>query len=500
MMRPNVLLIMTDQQRWDTLGCYGSPVVETPNLDWLAAEGTLFTRAYSAVPSCTPARAMLMTGMDQWHTGVLGMGRGQPPCGDLEHTLPEQLAVLGYHTQGVGKMHFSPQRSLQGFHHTVLDESARVQDPGFVSDYVQWFERNRPGDVDRYDHGIDMNSWIARPYHLQEFLHATNWTVSESMRFLDRRDPTRPFFLMTSFARPHSPYDPPSYYFDLYRHKEIPPPAIGAWAAMHDDPREAKNPNAWRGRRSDEEVRRARAAYFGLVTHIDHQVGRLLRSLQQHRLFEETIILFLSDHGDMLGDHHLWRKTYAYEGSAHIPLLVRLPRRLRGNSVEQVAAPVGIQDVMPTILDAVGGKIPDQVDGASLLPLMRGEPVKWRPYLHGEHCTCYSEAQEMHYLTDGRCKYIWFPRLGTEQLFDLERDPYECTDLATDPQHADDCRRWRQALVAELAPRDSGLTEGEQLVCQAGKPFVYSARAQERSERARRRREGDESPAPKGAG
>ena len=480
---------MTDQQRWDTLGCYGSSVVETPNLDWLAAEGTVFTHAYSAVPSCVPARAMLLTGKDQWSTGILGMGSGQPPCGDLEQTLPEQLAALGYHTQGVGKMHFSPQRSLQGFHNTVLDESARVQDPGFVSDYVQWFERNRPGEVDRYEHGIDMNSWMARPYHAPEFLHATNWTASESIRFLDRRDPTRPFFLMTSFARPHSPYDPPGYYFDLYQQKAVLAPAIGEWAAMHDDPNEAKNPNAWRGRRSDEEIRRARAAYYGLITQIDHQIGRLLRYLQQHRLFEETVILFVSDHGDMLGDHHLWRKTYAYEGSAHIPLLVRLPRRRRGGCRE-VAAPVGLQDIMPTILDAVGASIPPGVDGASLLPLMRGEPVNWRHYLHGEHCTCYSEAQEMHYLTDGHWKYIWFPRLGTEQLFDLQHDPSECADLAADPQHADDLYRWRHALIEVLAPRQAGLTEGDRLVCQAGKPPLRSPLAQERSERLKRHREG----------
>lgn len=485
--RPNVLLIMTDQQRWDTLGCYGSPVVESPNLDWIAADGTVFTRAYSAVPSCIPARAMLLTGKDQWHTGILGMGSGQPPCGDLEQTLPEQLASAGYHTQGVGKMHFSPQRSLQGFHNTVLDESARVQDPGFVSDYVQWFARNRPGDVDRYEHGIDMNSWMARPYHAAEFLHATNWTASESMRFLDRRDPTRPFFLMTSFARPHSPYDPPGYYFDLYQRKATPAPAVGEWAAMHDDLHEAKNPNAWRGRRSDEEIRRARAAYFGLITHIDHQIGRLLRYLQQHRLLENTVVIFTSDHGDMLGDHHLWRKTYAYEGSAHIPLIVRLPRPLRERVCPQVDAPVGLQDIMPTILDAVNVPIPTGVDGSSLLPLIRSDWVAWRPFLHGEHCTCYSAAQEMQYLTDGRWKYIWFPRLGTEQLFHLDSDPAECADLAADPVHADVLRRWQMALVQVLAPREAGLTEDEHLVCQAGKAPITSPKGRERIERVKHR-------------
>lgn len=480
---PNVLLIMTDQQRWDTLGCLGSPVVETPNLDYLAADGTVFTRAYSACPSCVPARAMLMTGKNQWNVGILGMGSGQPPCGDLEQTLPEHLAAAGYHTQLVGKAHFSPQRSLQGFHNTVLDESARVSDPHFVSDYARWFEQNKPGDVDRYDHGIDMNSWMARPYHLPEYLHATNWTMNETIHFLERRDPTRPFFLVSSFTRPHSPYDAPPYYFEMYQEKEIPPAAIGSWATINDNPHDAKSPNAWRGRRSDEEIRRARASYYGLITHIDHQIGRLIRYLQQNRLWENTIILFVSDHGDMLGDHHLWRKTYAYEGSAHIPLIVRLPRAMRHGIAAQVDAPVGIQDIMPTILDAAAVPIPSGVDGMSMLPLIQCAQVAWRPYLHGEHCTCYSEEQEMQYLTDGRWKYIWFPRLGTEQLFDMVSDPLECTDLSGSPQFSGELSHWRHALVQELAPRNAGLTDGERLVCQAGKPFLMSPHAVTRTRR-----------------
>ena len=227
--RPNVLLIVTDQQRWDTLGCYGNDVIETTNFDWLAAEGTAFTSAYSPVPACMPARASLMTGMDPWHAGIVGTGGGNPQCANLTNTLPGVLARAGYHTQGVGKMHFTPQRSLQGFHHTVLDEEARVRDPGFVSDYAAWFERNKQGDYGRYDHGIDQNSWLARPYHLPEYLHATNWTATESIRFLERRDPTRPFFLKTSFARPHSPYDPPADYFDRYLQADLPRPVVGDW-------------------------------------------------------------------------------------------------------------------------------------------------------------------------------------------------------------------------------------------------------------------------------
>lgn len=484
--RPNVLLIMTDQQRWDTLGCFGNKIVETVNLDWIGSQGTRFLHAYTSTPSCVPARASLMTGMDPWNTGILGMGRGQGGIRSLECTLPGELARSGYHTQGVGKMHFTPQRALHGFHSTVLDESGRVASPGFVSDYSRWYERNKTGEYERYDHGIDQNSWMARPYHAPEFLHATNWTVNESIQALEKRDPTRPFFLKMSFARPHSPYDPPPYYFDLYERKKIPKPHIGAWAAIHDVPNEATDPNAWRGKRSDEEIRRARAGYYGLIHHIDHQIGRMFRWLREKRLLDHTLILFTSDHGDMLGDHHLWRKTYAYEGSAHIPLIVRLPVSMQRNCVSEVFEPVCLQDIMPTILDICGVSLPQSVDGSSLLPLMRGESTPWREYVHGEHCASYAEDEEMQYVTDGRWKYIWFPRKNSEQLFDLVHDPYECCNLAVGEEHRGQLLLWRKRLVDKLAPRQAGLTDGDRLVCQAGKPPVISPKYQERLERVER--------------
>lgn len=209
MKRPNIVLIMTDQHRFDTLGCYGNTVIETPNLDSLAQEGTVFASAYSSTPSCVPARTSLLTGMDPWHTGILGTGKGQGKMGgNFKHTLPGELSKSGYCTLGVGKMNFNPQRALNGFHQTSLDESGRVESPGFVSDYAAWFERNKTGDYGSVDHGIDWNSWMSRPFHAPEFLHPVNWTINESIRLLEKRDPTAPFFLKTSFSRPHSPYDP----------------------------------------------------------------------------------------------------------------------------------------------------------------------------------------------------------------------------------------------------------------------------------------------------
>lgn len=450
---------MTDQQRGDCLGCDGHPVLETPYLDELASEGTRFRRAYSASPSCVPARATLLTGMDQWHTGILGMGKGQGPMrSNYRYTLPGTLAAAGYHTQAIGKNHFTPQRALNGYHNTILDESSRVVSPGFVSDYRAWFERNKTGPYGYRDHSVDWNSWMARPTHLPEHLHPTHWTAQQAIEWLSRRDPEKPFFLKVSFARPHSPYDPPQVYYDMYKDRPMPEPAVGEWSAGHDGQPTANSVNAWRARRSPEEIRRARACYYGSITFIDHQIGRLLYELrmQDPQAYANTFVIFLSDHGDMLGDHHLWRKTYAYEGSARIPMIVRPPKSWGWPAGLVRDEVVELRDVMPTFLEAAGVDVPPTVDGASLLPLVRGEEsAGWRPYLLGEHCWCYSHEQANLFLTDGREKYIWLPYLGREQLFDLEQDPGERHDLATDPAQAQRVARWRRRLVEELERRQA---------------------------------------------
>lgn len=466
---PNLLLIMTDQQRGDALGCDGHPVQETPYLDELAGQGTRFRCAYSASPSCLPARATLLTGQDQWHTGILGMGEGQGAIPDtFIHTMPGELARAGYHTQAIGKNHFHPYRALNGYHNCILDESSRLND----SDYRVWFERNKTGPYGYRDHSVGWNSWMARPTHLAEHLHPTYWTAQQAIDWMGRRDPNKPFFLKVSFARPHSPYDPPQVYYDMYKNRRMPEPFVGEWASCHSgaehDRSERSKTDAWRSTRSDAEIQRARACYYATVTFIDHQIGRLLYEMNKRHgdALRNTMIVFLSDHGDMLGDHHLWRKTYAYEGSARVPMIVKPPDNWtdapRGQVRDEV---VELRDVMPTLLEAAGVNIPETVTGQSMLPMARGaEAPPWRDVLHGEHCWCYSHEEANHYLTDGRIKYIWYPYLGTERLFDLQNDPGETHDLAGSAEHAQQLSAWRQRLLDELGRRGSTeLVENGQL-------------------------------------
>lgn len=456
-MRPNIVLIMADQMRGDCLGIAGHPVVETPVLDCLAARGAWFRHAYTAVPSCLPARAVFHTGFTPWHTGLLGMGEGQPAIpNDYPHTMAGELARAGYRTHLVGKGHFGPPRSPMGFESMELEEASRMTGPE-KDDYRLWFAAHAPGPVTPDDHGVDSNSWQARPWHTEEWLHPTAWAVTRTIEFLEGRDRARPFFLNLSFVRPHSPYVPPAPYFDMYWRRTTPAPSVGDWAGVHDRP--VTDPNAWRGRLSPERVHRARSGYLGEISFIDAQLDRLMMWIRRRdpALFGTTWFLFVSDHGDMQGDHHLWRKTYAYEGSARIPFIVAPPAGsgpvAAGRGVD---GPVELRDVLPTVLEIAGVPVPTAVDGASLLPFVRGERPAWREYLHGEHSTCYAPEQEMQYVTDGRRKYVWLPRAGVHQFFDLEADPGETRDLAADPARREEAARWRDRLVRELASRDCG--------------------------------------------
>lgn len=457
--RPNIVLIITDQMRGDCLSILGHPVVKTPNLDELGYRGAVFTRAYSTCPSCIAARASLMTGLSPSAHGRLGYQDRVP--WRYERMLPQALSDAGYQTHCVGKTHFFPQGAHFGFHSLDTYEGAQNFDGTFVNDYYEWLREQSNGRyVDETASGLTFNSWNARPSPLPEEWHNNSWVATKSIDFLRRRDPTRPFFLNVSFHRPHPPIDPPQVFFDLYQDVEIPPPPVGDWAAVHDVP--VTSLDAWHGRLDPLLLAQARRGYYAQIAHIDCQIGRILRKLDQMKLDRPTVFLFTSDHGEMLGDHHLFRKTYAYEGSARVPFLLTLPE---APSASRYDIPVILEDVYATLLDIAGVEIPDGIAGRSLLPVYRSKvPRDWRTYLHGEHAACYSEDQAMQFLTDGKEKYIWFTKDGTEQFFDLDADPWELHNLAKDPSAADRVAKWRTRLVEELSKRPQDkLTDGKRL-------------------------------------
>jgi len=432
--KPNLLLLMTDQHRGDCIGSDGNRVIRTPNLDSIANRGVRFRHAYSSTPSCTPARAGLLTGMSPWRHGMLGYGR---VAEKYPAEMPRILRDAGYYTTGIGKMHWFPQRNPHGFHQTILDESGRAATPDFRSDYRAWFASEAP-NLGPDATGIGWNDYTAKPYVLPERLHPTRWTGDVATRFIDTYTNPQSFFLKVSFARPHSPYDAPQRFWDQYSDAPLPKAQVGKWAAKYA-PRNGPKDDIWHGAMGEAAVRNARTGYYGNISFVDEQVGRILESLQKRRLLDETLILFLSDHGDMTGDNNLWRKTYAYEPSARIPILLAGPGVPRG-AVNRT--PVEIRDVLPTFAQAAGASLPGGCDGQSLF-------TPSREFIDLEHDVCYDKVNHWTALTDGKWKYIFDAYDGSEQLFNLEQDPHELTESGD----AAALRLWRARMVAHLEPR-----------------------------------------------
>lgn len=480
MSHPNVVLICTDQWRGDCLSIAGHPLVRTPYLDGLARSGTLFTNAYSAHPTCVPARMTLMTGLTAAHHRRVGYEDGVPF--DVDVTLPGRFRQAGFQTQAIGKMHYWPERGRIGFDDVLLHDGYlhfsrdRRRAVDSYDDYLTWL-REQAGEsavADHFDDGVNCNSVVARPWDRPERLHPTNWVVTEATRWLYRRDPTVPFFLYLSFHRPHPPYNPPAWAFEQYLHDPTAgdhTPPVGDWAELLEEFRDDARPDANVASYDQATLNRARAGYYGNMTHIDHQVERLLEILAEFGLGDDTIICFTSDHGEMLGDHRMWRKGYPYEGSARVPLILAGPGIAAGMVNEEI---VELRDLMPTLLDAACLDVPDGLDG---VPVTRDGAVAAREYLHGEHTIL---GQSMQWIRTGRWKYVWLSATGTEQLFDLEEDPHECRDLARAGglgiEAAEALESCRAALVGELLGREEGYVADGVLVAGRRPVTVLSGR------------------------
>ncbi len=450
--RPNILLLMTDQQRGDCLGIEGHPVLQTPYLDHVAASGVRFSNAYTACPVCIPARRTLMTGRRPASHGVM-MNYNTHLDGP---TLPGVLSRAGYQTHLVGKLHLWPLRKLYGFDSAVWSDGIERTPP---DDYERFLQRSGV-DIRRpvHSHGMNINGYPVRSWHLDERLHFSNWCADGALDFLERRDPTVPFFLKVSFLHPHEPCTPPEFFYNRYMGMDLPEPYVGDWARVYDDPRRGTPIAPWRLCLEPRLMKQYRAGYYGCIDHIDSQVGRILNALPGN-----TIVVFVSDHGDMLGDHQWLRKRSAYEPSARIPMLMKFPQSMGLQQERVFDQPAELMDVMPTLLEAAGADIPDTVEGSSVLPLLRGE-ADWRDYLHGECAEVPTLNSGMQYVTDGRRKYIWYPGRGEEQFFDLVDDPQEMVNLAGEAAWEDEIDLWRQRLVRELDGRPEGFVRDGELV------------------------------------
>ncbi len=449
--RPHVLLVTTDHWPGSLLGVCGHACVRTPTLDQLARNGVRFPRAYAETPVCVPARRTLMTGCPP-------RTHGDRVFTDMEMpalpTMAQTFRDAGYQAYAVGKLHVHPQRARIGFDDVILAEEGRTQ-WGVTDDYEAYLtEQGLAGR--QFLHGMGNNEYVNRPWHLDEEHHVTNWTTREMVRLIKRRDPTRPGFWYLSYCHPHPPLAPLRDYVDMYRERPIDTPSLGAWA---DDP--AALPQYLRQNRargdmmSDQDMRTAKRAFYALCTHIDHQLRVAIGTLREEGLLEDTIILFTSDHGDMLGKHGLWKKQVHYEESARVPMILlgaQGDSRVGHDQVDDRL--VGLQDVMPTLLDLAGVDIPASVMGQSMVSTRR------REHLFCEHSEGGSASRMVH---DGRFKLIYYPTGNRLQLFDMEDDPEELVDLHSSEEHRSDRERLEALLVGELYGSDLEFIKDGQL-------------------------------------
>jgi arylsulfatase A-like enzyme len=443
--RPNVLLICCDHLRADWLGCNGHPIVMTPQLDKLAAAGANFRGAFSECPVCVPARRILMTGLNPYGIQMRQNVDTQPfPQGPK---LAEVLTRAGYQSFAAGKLHVWPQRNRIGFEEVQLNEEGRRQGGLKQDDYEAFLADAGHGHL-AWSHGLGNNQYGLRLNPLPEKLSSTHWTAQKAMEFIERRDTTRPFFLYVSFDKPHPPIVPPAEYYELYRDTNFPAPVQGNWLERKTPSRIRQvrlNNNFEDWARHPLMIQQSLRGFAAMITHIDSMIGAIVGQLREHGLFNNTWIVFTSDHGDQLFDHGNLAKGDFFCGSTNVPLLVIPPTRWRqqnGVAPGQVnrSTPAGLMDLMPTILEACGVPAPGGLHGQSLLPLLRDPGAAFRPYTCGVIGRVYG-------LSDGHYKYQWFSDDNLEFLFDQQQDPRDCHDLAEDPAHRGTLDRCRQQLL-----------------------------------------------------
>ncbi|MEX2260495.1 MAG: sulfatase-like hydrolase/transferase [Bryobacteraceae bacterium] len=441
--RPNILFIMVDEMRWDAMGCEKHPVVQTPNLDRLARDGVRFSNSYTVSPVCSPARACAFTGRYAHVNGVTSNGIS---AHNGEIFLPSILRHYGYHTAISGKLHYTPVRFGYGFDQFWSFSS---EGPAPELGYNEYL-RKKHGSPAKWPIVAGTCPWPDDPlgrdvgqfkYPEEDF--ETDWITARSIDYLrSRKGNSQPWFLFTSYLKPHSPSVEPQPYFGMYDPSAMPVPKLPANAR---EIRAAQRDRAKRQYVDDERMMRVMSSlYYAAITHVDAHVGKLLTELERLGMAGNTLVLFTADHGNMLGDRGRWFKGLQYEGSARVPLLWRGPKGAPENGGRLVDKVVENTDLAPSILETVGLPVPDGVQGRSFVRLARGKDPQWKD-------RCYSQLRSGMVL-DGRWKFIdnSLDCTGSRELYDLRNDPKEDRNLAKDlrqrervEQYSHELTKWR---------------------------------------------------------
>lgn len=414
--RSNILILMTDQQRYDTINAAGFNHMQTPNLDRLVREGCLFTNAYSPIPICIPARHNLITGLPPRYHGFADNDFEQVIPFALP-TLPRILSDAGYETRAIGKMHFRPVRRHNGFDKMELMEEV----PEFreEDEYALYLKQVGLGHVQNI-HGVrNLLYMVPQRSLFPEEHHGTTWVADRSIEFIRNNRGRHPFFLWSSWIAPHPPFNVPDTFADLYKNTDLPEPYVSKTplSALAEENKmlgDLPGPHY---------LHRMRELYYAAIGHVDKNLGRILAALAEIGELDNTLIIFVSDHGELLGDYGLYQKWLPYDSCARIPLIIRFPANVEPGSVRD--AFVDLNDILPTILDVVGMDYP----GDFYLPgesVFGDSPAKDRRFQYME----YSRGNRRWIsLRNHTHKYNYYYGGSREELFDLVDDPHETTNL-----------------------------------------------------------------------
>ncbi len=433
--RPNILLIVTDDQRPDTIRALGNPLIETPAIDRLVGGGTAFTRAICTYPLCYPSRAEILTGTTVFRNGIYARDRLDA---DAE-TLPDLLRRRGYRTCHVGKWHVAGKPRDRGFEFVegMYASGKAPKQPQFdprgreVTGYRGWVFYDGDGKP-MPEKGVGLTAGISA-----EFADAAS-------RFIGAGGgDERPFFLHVNFTAPHDPLLMPPGFEGRYDPERMPVPKnfVPEHPFDHGNLR-GRDEALWPWPRGERDVREELALYYSVITHMDAQIGRILGALEAAGQGRRTIVIFTSDNGLAIGSHGLRGKQNMYEHSIGVPLIFCGPGiRASGRS----ASPCYLRDLFPTICELAGAPVPPGLPSRSLVPILRGEGGPSRDFIVGY----FRDSQRM--IRTDRWKLIRYPQAGREQLFDMRGDPEEIRDLAPDPGHAGTIARLRGDLHAWMA-------------------------------------------------
>jgi len=434
-MRPNILWICTDQQRYDTIHALGNEHIATPNIDRLVAEGTAFNHAFCQSPICTPSRASYLTGM--YPSSVHGSSNGNDYWSEAAPLVTKLLADEAEYDCGLaGKLH------LAGAHGRIEPRS----NDGYR--VFHWSHDSR----DQWPEGHAYADWVRKEGHvlaelredtasLPPELHQTTWCADRAIDFIcEKRE--YPWLMSVNIFDPHSPFDPPREYLERYDPGMLPDPL---WSDKDPLAHEMLGPVDGATSIDLDQAKEVLAAYYAMIELIDDNVGRMLQTLEESGQREDTLVIFTSDHGELVGDHQLVGKGCRfYESLVRVPLICSWPGQVREGVI--CDALVELVDIAPTLLELAGVPLPERMQGRSLWPLLTGAAAEHRDFVRSEYYRALNpdapgrEHLQGTYATmirDRRYKLVVYHDRDIGELFDLEIDPGEFDNLWTDPAYAD---------------------------------------------------------------